>query len=237
MSLIFTKIRFIFIQKILYKFTFYIYFFNKIKTLNKTFKRFIFIQKQTNFLKQTKMKNSNKEAVSSTANLEAIKAILNKELVIVKGNTYCTYEPTKEPEIQEGLSILLEKYHLNPITIALGKFWNDRTTWKEVKDILQKIAEDNNTSMQVYIEQELLPELKVLESVQSAISRLRYNFNYMKPRENAADKSIQIKVQGTIYSIGKNKLAALKAEYSEKSELIAKILEVATPFESKIEEL
>ena len=166
-----------------------------------------------------------------------IQDIVARDLVIKEKNTYSNYDPEKEPEIQRGLATLLE-LGVNPFIIAIGKFWNDRETWKQVRAMIAEEATKAGKTQADYEQNVLRPEYDKFAAIQAAVSRLNYAFNYMKPRESVAGKEVtqQIRIDGQIRVISVKKFVELKQTITDRAELKAALLENSTESKNVIEE-
>ena len=96
-----------------------------------------------------------------------IQDIVARDLVIKEKNTYSNYDPEKEPEIQRGLATLLE-LGVNPFIIAIGKFWNDRETWKQVRAMIAEEATKAGKTQADYEQNVLRPEYDKFAAIQGS---------------------------------------------------------------------
>lgn len=177
------------------------------------------------------------ENAQNNVNTNPIEEIVNSELVIKEGNTYSNFDPEKEPEIQKGLQTLLE-LGVEPLVIALGKFWNDRETWKKVRAMVAEVATKEGRTQADYEQNVLRKSYDKFISIQAAVSRLNYCFNYMKPRENVAGKEVtqEIRINGELRKISQKKFVELRQTITDKEELRKALYEASTPSNNVIEE-
>lgn len=177
------------------------------------------------------------EVSNETKGTVTIQEIVARDLVIKEKNTYSNYDPEKEPEVQKGLQTLLE-LGVNPLIIAIGKFWNDRETWKQVRAMIAEEATKAGKTQADYEQNVLRPEYDKFTAIQAAVSRLNYAFNYMKPRESVAGKEVtqQIRIDGQIRVISVKKFVELKQTITDRNELKAALLENSTESKNVIEE-
>ena len=184
----------------------------------------------------------NKVAETATAQNNSAKfnevfvEMLNKKLVIREGNTYSNFKEDKEPEVQESLKVLAN-FEVRPgetlpaAIICLGKFWNDRETFREVVKQIRTQAELAGKDPDEFLQVELRKDLDILSEVQKGISRVREALNYLRPRENkpaAKGKMVSISIDGKVYQVRENLKNALVEQYkNDKAKLKEELLKIA----------
>jgi hypothetical protein len=146
---------------------------------------------------------------------------------------------SKDPELKDemavlnGLEVLREKYGLSDLAFILGKFWNDRDTWSRCKELALNEASKRGMEFTDFVQNVLRAEVDKLDELQSGLSRLKYCFNYMKPRAGSEkDVTTTIKLPGgATRIISLRKLNELKENYQshqDKEIFIAQIIENST---------
>jgi len=190
--------------------------------------------------------NSNENVIAETISKFSTvsPAILAKLDEITKdadiiGTKYSNFKEETEESTHEGLNYL-EAFGVNPLAIALARFWHNREVWKQVRELVRQEAELQGMGQFEYEQNFLRESYRVFDLLKDGISRLNYGFNYMKPREGQSEKReqmIPISINGTQYMIGKNTLNTLKETFQgDKDQLREELLKVAKPVTEVSEE-
>lgn len=148
------------------------------------------------------------------------------------------FDPIREEKVQAGLAIIREMLgdKINPLVIALGKYWEVKPERAAIKALIDAEAEAQHANKDTYLQVTLRDNVDKLAEIQTAIDRLKYAINYYKPRTGIKAATQQFNINGKLYIVDLDVLSAAKVTYADDKKALTDYL-VSVSAEVAIAEL
>ena len=169
----------------------------------------------------------NESPVSEVVDFTNIDYLKNNTPIFPAEHTSKKYNASREPKVFLGLKVV-EKIlpELSPTFILMCKWWENKTARTELKKMLDAEAESKGIDPVIFLQEKIRKDVDMLASIREAIDRMAYAVTYFKPRGGIKDTYKMMKIRGELYNVNLRILNELKAQYTDREELLDAACEI-----------